>query len=51
MNIKYFISTRFTEPGNANALGNSLSIIKTIVEKINLAEQELCGMLVEVSAL
>lgn len=51
MNIKYFISERFTEQGNASALGNSLSIIKTIVEKINLADQELCGMLVEIAGL
>jgi hypothetical protein len=41
MNIKYFISSRFTEPGNATALGSSLTIIKTIVEKINLDEQNL----------
>jgi len=33
------------------ALGNSLTLIKTIVEKIPLAEQELCGMLVEISVL
>jgi len=51
MNIKYLISTRFTEQGNAMALGNSLTLIKTIVEKIPLAEQELCGMLVEISVL
>ena len=51
MNIKYFISTRFTEPGNANALGNSLSIIKTIVEKMYLDDQVLCGMLLEISNL
>jgi|TARA_B110001450_G_C17407864_1_gene394488 hypothetical protein len=51
MNIKYFISTRFTEPGNAMALGNSLSIIKTIVEKMYLDDTVLCGMLVQISNL
>ncbi len=51
MNIKYFISSRFTELGNATALGSSMTIIKTIIEKINIDDQNMHGMLLEISAL
>ena len=50
-NIRYLISSRFTDIGHGAALGNSLSVITTCVEKIQLSDQALCELLAMVSEL
>ena len=50
-NIRYLISSRFTDSGHGAALGNSLSVITTCVEKVQLSDQALCELLAMVSKL
>ena len=53
MNIKYLLSSRFTEytPSSHGALDCALQILKTFVEKVALPDELLKELLVSVSAL